>query len=87
LIEALAHDLGKVTPARFDDHATASMELLRGAGFDDKFKDAIIKMHSEGFEIDGFAYQTGLPGLHIKLLEKVLSKTLRREVLADGISR
>ena len=66
MIEALVHDLGKVTPARFGDHAGASVELLRRAGFDDKFKDAIFKMHSEGFEMEGIAYQTGLPELHVK---------------------
>ena len=143
IIEALAHDLGKASQGRFEDHAAASTELLRRAGFgdeavlnlierhhkslgeddfnlrllqiadrlassgradggkryslnirlapkhsfkeasyklpsDEKLRDIVIKMHSEGFEIDGIAYQTGLPQLHIKLLEKVLSKTLRR---------
>jgi hypothetical protein len=32
----------------------------------EKLRDIVIKMHSEGFEIDGIAYQTGLPELHVK---------------------
>jgi len=31
-----------------------------------KLKNAIVEMHSAGFSIDGIAYQTGLPELHIK---------------------
>ena len=148
IIEALAHDLGKASQGRFGDHAEASAELLKKAGFsdktvlhligkhhkslsscdsepnlhmlqladrlaasqradggtsnafiqildynylrlteayllhdlsehrlkfgddynkpvsDEKLGDVVIKMHSEGFEIDGIAYQTGLPQLH-----------------------
>ena len=171
MIEALVHDLGKASRARFEDHAEASAELLRKAGFfddavlnlierhhkssgdrdtnlhllqiadrhasshrvdggtsaafipyceaffgkaffrkvldkvlkelyevgvlerdeerkytlkrsleskhspkevrfglpsDDKFRDVIIEMQSAGFSVDGIAYQTGLPELHVR---------------------
>ena len=36
IIEALAHDLGKASQGRFEDHAAASTELLRRAGFGDE---------------------------------------------------
>ena len=53
---------------------------------DEKIPGTILKMHSVGFSIDGTAYEVGLPTLHVKLLKKVLSKMLRREVLNDGVS-
>jgi len=49
-------------------------EANYGLPSDDKIKDAIMKRYSEGFEIEGIAYQVGLPQLHV------------REVLNDGIS-
>jgi len=36
MIEAIAHDLGKASRARFGDHATVSAELLMRAGFGDE---------------------------------------------------
>jgi len=33
---------------------------------DEKLRDAIIEMHFMGFYVDGIAYQTGLPELHVK---------------------
>lgn len=118
MIEVLTHDLGKASQGRFGDHAEASAEMLRKAGFeeeavlkelskvgvlerneerkynlqksleskhsfkeanyrlpsDDKIKDAIMKMYSEGFEIEGITYQVGLLQLHV------------REMLNEGVS-
>ena len=52
---------------------------------DEKIQDTILKMCSVGFSVDGIAYQTSLMELHVKLLEKVLSKMLRREALEGEI--
>ena len=62
-------------------------EACFGLPSDEKLRNAIIEMHSMGFSVDGIAYQVGLLELHVKLLEKLLSKTLHREVLNDGINR
>ena len=45
MIEALAHDLGKASGARFGDHAAASVELLSRAGFEDEASLRLIKRH------------------------------------------
>ena len=42
---------------------------------DEKLEEAILEMYFMGFSLDGIAYQTGLPELHV------------REVVADEISR
>ena len=45
MIEALVHDLGKASQAKFGDHAAASAELLRRAGFEDEASLRLIKRH------------------------------------------
>jgi hypothetical protein len=40
MIEALTHDLGKASQGRFGDHAEASAEMLRKAGFEE---EAVLK--------------------------------------------
>ena len=50
-------------------------EACFGLPSEEKMRNAIVEMHSMGFSVDGIAYQTGLPELHVK------------EVLADGINR
>ena len=44
-VEALAHDLGKASGARFGDHAAASAELLSRAGFGDGASLRLIQRH------------------------------------------
>ena len=43
--EALAHDLGKATKARFGDHAKASAEMLKKAGFLDRGTLRLVDRH------------------------------------------
>ena len=74
-------------------------EACFGLPSDEKIRNAITEMYFKGFSVDGIAYHVGLPELHIKLLEKVLSQTFQKSliknaaqcfaegVLADEISR
>ena len=74
MIEALAHDLGKASGARFGDHAAASAELLRRAGFGDEASLRLIRMHHQKREGDGE------PNLHLLQLADRLASSQR----ADG---
>lgn len=51
MIEALAHDLGKATPQRFGNHANASAELLREAGFGDEGVLKLVRRHHHQIKI------------------------------------
>ena len=75
IIEALAHDLGKASQGRFGDHAEASAELLKKAGFSDKTVLHLIGKHHKFEYIKTFLEAKKH---NQKVLEKVLSKTLRR---------
>lgn len=51
MIEALAHDFGKATPQRFGNHANASAELLREAGFGDEGVLKLVRRHHHQIKI------------------------------------
>ena len=84
IIEALAHNLGKASQGRFGDHAEASAELLKKAGFSDKNVLHLIGKHHKFEYIRTFLEAKKH---NQKLLENVLIKNASQRRFAPIYSR